>query len=469
MFGGEGAPGDIHQELMGTSLRALLTDPTKPPSRRLELAEAELPLRVYAQAALRAKDGGLGLTCAWLMRNAAQVAGVVSCLAFISTHRSTLHAPADLLSATCALPLYDSLRTAIGLLHEQGTKFDLQALLSGSPRSQHDLAEGVYLARRNDVLDSQPDPRHRARLISAGGSHAGAWLGAFPVSKWLTARGRHYQIALCMRLGAPLTDLVRDVGDEVRCDGCKERAHDAFGFHPGVCKAGNRGSLWTTRSGALERALVGALWARRQGARLTGGVNWFGAAGWSASAKRGKGAYVRADVIAQHFMSPTSHLFLDAAVTDPGSATALRAGSDRLDGRRAAELRAEFKTRKYAPICDAIGSIFLPAVVERYGACCEDLTGFLKLISGDGDRDPWCDDYTFSSRSNTTHLAQMVVFAAVIADACMVSNVIDCDVHETPLTFDDGKSATARREGGAGDHRGRAHAPAYEQPRGSMY
>ena len=76
---------------------------------------------------------------------------------------------------------------------------------------------------------------------------------------------------------------------------------------------------------------------------------------------------------------------------------------------------------------------------------------------------------TFSSCSNTAHLAQMVVYAAVIADACMVSNVIDCDVHETPLTFDDGKSATARREGGAGDHRGRAHAPAYEQPRGSMY
>ena len=37
---------------------------------------------------------------------------------------------------------------------------------------------------------------------------------------------------------------------------------------------------------------------------------------------------------------------------------------------------------------------------------------FLKLISGDGDRDPLCDDYTFSSRSDTTH-------------------VIDCDVYET--------------------------------------
>ena len=59
-------------------------------------------------------------------------------------------------------------------------------------------------------------------------------------------------------------------------------------------------------------------------------------------------------------------------------------------------------------------------------------------------------------------------------DSChdLYKNVLppqDGDVHETPLTFDDGKSATARREGGAGDHRGRAHAPAYEQPRGSMY
>ena len=95
------------------------------------------------------------------------------------------------------------------------------------------------------------------------------------------------------------------------------------------------------------------------------------------------------------------------------------------------------------------------------------LTGFLKLISGDGDRDPLCDDYTFSSRSNTTYVAQMVVFATVIADACMLSDVIDCDVHNTPLNLDD-KGAPALRGGGSGDHRGRAHAPAYERSRGSM-
>ena len=112
-----------------------------------------------------------------------------------------------------------------------------------------------------------------------------------------------------------------------------------------------------------------ARWSRGQSARLTGGVNWFCTAGWSASAKRGKGGYVRADVIAPHYYSPTSHLFLDAAVTDPGSATALRAHSDRLDGTRAAETRAARKEKKYAPITDAIGSRFIAAVVERFGAC----------------------------------------------------------------------------------------------------
>ena len=69
--------------------------------------------------------------------------------------------------------------------------------------------------------------------------------------------------------------------------------------------------------------------------------------------------------------------------------------------------------------------------------------------------------------SNTTYVAQMVVFAAVIADACMLSDVIDCDVHNTPLNLDD-KGAPALRGGGSGDYRGRAHAPAYERSRGSM-
>ena len=80
MIGGDDAPGAKHNSFLRESLDVLLTDPTKPPSRRLELAEAGHPMRVYAQARLRAKDGGLGLTCACLVHAAAHVAGVVSCL-----------------------------------------------------------------------------------------------------------------------------------------------------------------------------------------------------------------------------------------------------------------------------------------------------------------------------------------------------------------------------------------------------
>ena len=78
-----------------------------------------------------------------------------------------------------------------------------------------------------------------------------------------------------------------------------------------------------------------------------------------------------------------------------------------------------------------------------------------------------CNSSSARGARGATYIAQMVVFATVIADACMLSDVIDCDVHDTPLNLDD-KGATALRGGGSGDHRGRAHAPAYERSRGSM-
>ena len=45
-------------------------------------------------------------------------------------------------------------------------------------------------------------PRHEARLRSAAGEHAGSWLAVFPLTRWTTARGRDYQLALCLWLGA---------------------------------------------------------------------------------------------------------------------------------------------------------------------------------------------------------------------------------------------------------------------------
>ena len=66
-------------------------------------------------------------------------------------------------------------------------------------------------------------PRHEARLRSAAGQHAGSWLAVFPLTRWTTARGRDYQLALCLRLGAVLPELAPVRGVRVRC--VKTRPH----------------------------------------------------------------------------------------------------------------------------------------------------------------------------------------------------------------------------------------------------
>ena len=87
----------------------------------------------------------------------------------------------------------------------------------------------------------------------------------------------------------------------------------------------------------------------------------------------------------------------------------------------AAELKASRKTTKYAQLCAGVGSKFAPAVVERFGTCCDSLVGFVRMIAGTGDRDPLTDDdFSFAASSRATYLAQRCVFAAVMADAAML-------------------------------------------------
>ena len=77
-----------------------------------------------------------------------------------------------------------------------------------------------------------------------------------------------------------------------RCGGCGELAHDEWGYHTGVCRSGNRGGLWSVRSSALEQALVSVCLLQSVTARLTGGTNWFGTAGYVASTSGGRGSFV---------------------------------------------------------------------------------------------------------------------------------------------------------------------------------
>ena len=95
-----------------------------------------------------------------------------------------------------------------------------------------------------------------------------------------------------------------------------------------------------------------------------------------------------------------------------------------------------------------ISSQFRPAVIERFGACCDSLVGFINMLCGDGDRDALrADDYTFSASSRTTYMASLLVFGTVISDAAMVDRVICMDVKEAAAARD----RVPRRDRGMGE------------------
>ena len=74
----------------------------------------------------------------------------------------------------------------------------------------------LYAKQRTMVLQLQPDARHRARVLSAGGLHAGSWLCVLPITMHTTAHARHYQFALALRLGLELPELLPAPGAHIK-------------------------------------------------------------------------------------------------------------------------------------------------------------------------------------------------------------------------------------------------------------
>ena len=201
-----------------------------------------------------------------------------------------------------------------------------------------------------------------------------------------------------------------------------------IGFHPGTCKSGNAGGAWTQRSCVLEGAL--AYIACRVGvyAVQIGNANWFGTAGWDPLAKNGAGAYRKADVVFVGFNGGGQrHLFVDVAIVDGSGDTAIGSAPG-----HAASAREAAKVRKYQPICDRIDAQFRGAVIERHGHCGDGMCSIIKLLSGDGERDLMQEDTSFTAPSRTTHVAQHLVFAAVMADAAMVDDALASALHRLP-------------------------------------
>ena len=92
---------------------------------------------------------------------------------------------------------------------------------------------------------------------------------------------------------------------------------------------------------------------------------------------------------------------------------------------------------KYGPLAAGVSSQFRAAVIERFGACCDSLVGFISMLCGDGLRDALrAEDFTFSASSRTTYMASLLVFGSVISDAAMVDRVIGMDVHEAAAARD---------------------------------
>ena len=92
-------------------------------------------------------------------------------------------------------------------------------------------------------------------------------------------------------------------------------------------------------------------------------------------------------------------------------------------------MRVSKKRSKYGPAVAASGAGFRAAVLERFGACSDDLVGLVRELVGQGDRDPSEEDRGWAPGPRVTYHMQRVVFAAVLADAEMVERALDIDVH----------------------------------------
>ena len=114
----------------------------------------------------------------------------------------------------------------------------------------------------------------------------------------------------------------------------------------------------------------------------------------------------------------------------------------------AAASKQSSKHRKYDSLCDQIGSEFRAGVVERFGACCDDMQGLIRMVAGDGECDAGSVEWSPTATSRITRAAQCVVFSTVMAEARMVRDVMDLDVYGRERAALPGAGPRGTRGGG---------------------
>ena len=96
------------------SLRYLLVDPTVDHERRVTMArDGGYVMRIYEQAALPAKGGGLSLPPAALTCASAHLAGACAELPYVREHAAAYQLGGVSLDASSTLPYFYGLKTAL--------------------------------------------------------------------------------------------------------------------------------------------------------------------------------------------------------------------------------------------------------------------------------------------------------------------------------------------------------------------
>ena len=343
------------------------------------------------------------------------------------------------------------LRAAFDRLQQQGgvdPTLTFSSLLSDSPRSQHDLSEGVHEKLRAALLSRCSTDAEAADRRSCGGQYAGLWLSTSLRSYYTQARGSLFSIALRVRLLVPLRELMPRGGvTRVLCGGCGETV-DALGRHYAVCKSKNRENVQVIRHDGYEQALIRHLRLAGKKATPANRNNMFGLP------YRPSGKYPAVDITCSNYFATGRALQIDCAVVTPSAGTYLKRGSATKTGV-AAEVRAAAKRAKYEGLVERKGDKFRPAVIERFGAFGEDLQWLVAQMAGDGDRDPFrCkdDDYCFSTRSRKTYIAGDLALAAVIGDALLIATLAEKDVAGVPASSMAARSLDAASRASYGWH-----------------
>lgn len=221
------------------------------------------------------------------------------------------------------------------------------ALGGGVPRPLAPLADALNTHAFEGLLATLPTAEGKARLLSAGGPGAGAWLHAIPIHPATSLADAHFRSALCLRL-----DLVHPHLTGRPLCSCGSPLGPNASMHLLRCATGGAPS-------SVHNALRDCVADLAREAGFVTTVEPVGLLPLRPHDTIGR----RPDLLC---IDPVvgSHLLLDVTVVDPLQRSTLSAAA--VKGGAAAAAKVRDKRRHYAD--HHAGDVVLPLAVEVFGA-----------------------------------------------------------------------------------------------------